>query len=109
MYLSISKAIGILQNLKIARGSNSLQSIECDLLQSPIFEVSMIGASQSPRDRILWVLANSGGKMKRSRLRRCVGVRYAVLDPLLAELIEEGRIRIEDGNIMAIKNAGLSG
>jgi len=99
-----SNAMSILQNLKITRGSNSLQSIECDLLQSPIFEVPMTGASQSPRDRILWILANSGGKMERSRLRRHVGVRYAVLDPLLAELIEEGRIRIEDGKIMAIKN-----
>ena len=64
----------------------------------------MTSASQSPRDRILWILTNSGGKMERSRLRRHVGVRYAVLDPLLADLIGEGRIRIEDGKIMAIKN-----
>jgi hypothetical protein len=61
----------------------------------------MIGASQSPRDRVLWILANNDEKMERSRLRRCVGVRYSVLDPLLAELAREGRIRIEDGRIMA--------
>jgi hypothetical protein len=62
----------------------------------------MTSPSQSPRDRVLWILANNDGKMERSRLRRCVGVRYAVLDPLLAELIGEGRIKIEDGKIMAL-------
>jgi hypothetical protein len=30
--------------------------------------------------------SNSDGKMERSRLRRCAGMRYADLDPLLAEL-----------------------
>jgi hypothetical protein len=29
-----------------------------------------------------------------SRLRRCNGVRYALLDPILKELAGEGRIRI---------------
>jgi len=62
----------------------------------------MTGPSQSQRDRVLWILANNDGKMERRRLRRCVGVRYAVLDPLLAELAREGRIRIEDGQIMAL-------
>jgi hypothetical protein len=51
-------------------------------------------ASQSPHDRVLWLLANHGGKMERSRLRRCMGVRYAFLNPLLEELAREGRIRI---------------
>ncbi len=51
-------------------------------------------ASQYPRDRILWLLANHGGRMERSRLRRCMGVRYAFLDPILDELAREGRIRI---------------
>ena len=50
--------------------------------------------SQSPRDRILWILTNSGGKMDRSRLRRCAGMRLADLEPILGELAREGRIRI---------------
>lgn len=49
---------------------------------------------QSPRDRILWILTRSGGKMDRSRLRRCAGMRYVQLDPHLKELAREGRIRI---------------
>jgi hypothetical protein len=52
------------------------------------------GPSQSPRDRILWILSNSGGKMDRSRLRSCTGMRYAMLDPLHRELAEEGKVRI---------------
>jgi hypothetical protein len=52
------------------------------------------GPSQSPRDRILWILSNSGGKMDRSRLRRCSGMRYAQLDPILIELSMERKIRI---------------
>ena len=35
---------------------------------------------QSPRDRILWILTNSGGRKERSRLRRCTEMRYADLD-----------------------------
>jgi hypothetical protein len=62
----------------------------------------MTSPSQSPHDRVLWILADNDGNMERSRLRRCEGVRYAVLDPLLAELVREGRIRIEDGKIMAL-------
>ena len=50
--------------------------------------------SQSPRDRILWILTNSGGKMERSRLRRCAGMRLADLNLILGELAREGRIRI---------------
>ena len=33
----------------------------------------MTSSSQSPRDRILWTLTNSGRKMERSRRRRCSG------------------------------------
>ena len=50
------------------------------------------GLSQSPRDRILWILANSGGKLERSRLRRYMVMKYADLDPTLEELVREGRI-----------------
>ncbi len=61
----------------------------------------MIGFSQSPRDRILWVLENSGGRINRSRLRRCTGMKYVLLDLLLAELAREGRIRIS-GEMIAL-------
>ena len=39
--------------------------------------------AKSPLDRILWILANNGGKMGRSRLRRRVGWKYSILDPVL--------------------------
>ncbi len=42
----------------------------------------------------MWPLANHGGNMERSRLRRCMGVGYAFLNPMLEELAREGRIRI---------------
>jgi hypothetical protein len=57
---------------------------------------------QSPRDRILWILANSGGKMERSRLRRCTGMKLADLDSILGELAREGKIRISRETISLI-------
>jgi hypothetical protein len=56
---------------------------------------------QSPRDRILWILANSGGRMERSRLRRCAGMILTDLDLLLAELARDGKIRIS-GEMIAL-------
>jgi hypothetical protein len=53
------------------------------------------GPSQSPRDRVLWMLSNSGGKMERSRLKRCAGMRYALLDPILLEQARKGKIRVD--------------
>ena len=52
--------------------------------------------SQTPRDRILWILSNSGSKMERSRLRRCAGMNMADLNIILGELVREGRIRITE-------------
>ncbi|MGV8126472.1 MAG: hypothetical protein ACP5PV_04570 [Methanothrix sp.] len=49
---------------------------------------------QSPRDRILWILSNSSGKMERSRLRRCTGMKLADLNPILGEPEREKRIWI---------------
>ena len=49
---------------------------------------------QSPRDRVLWILTNSGGKMDRSRLRRCTWIKLSDLNLILAELAREGRIGI---------------
>jgi hypothetical protein len=52
--------------------------------------------SQSPRDRVLWILTEHGGQIERSRLRRHAGMRYALLDPILEELARDGKIRIEE-------------
>jgi hypothetical protein len=41
-------------------------------------------------------------KMERSRLRRRMGMRYAVLNPIIEELSREGRIRIS-GNIITLE------
>ena len=54
----------------------------------------MTSLSQSPRDRILWILANNDGKMELSRLRRRMGMRYALINPILEDLVKEGRIKI---------------
>jgi len=65
--------------------------------------LEMTRPSLSPRDRVLWILATRGRKMERSRLRRCAGMRYADLDPILLDLAREGRIRISDeGNIISL-------
>jgi hypothetical protein len=58
--------------------------------------------SQSPRDRVLWILSEHGGQLERSRLRAHTGMRYALLDPILAELVRDGKIRIEEGIITLI-------
>ena len=57
----------------------------------------MTSLSQFPRDRILWILTNNGGKMERSRLRARTGMRYALLNPILDELAKEGRIIVTAG------------
>jgi len=41
--------------------------------------------------------------MDRSRLRRCAGIKLADLDPMLAELAKEGRIRIGARNMISLK------
>jgi hypothetical protein len=56
---------------------------------------------QSPRDRILWILSNSGGKMERSKLRRCTGIKLADLNLILGELAQEGRVRIS-GEVVSL-------
>jgi predicted transcriptional regulator len=65
----------------------------------------MTSLSQSPRNRILWILANNGGKMERSRLRTCTGMRYALLIPILEELVQKGKIKmtlINGGDIVSL-------
>jgi predicted transcriptional regulator len=69
----------------------------------------MTSFSQYPRDRILWLLANNGGKMERSRLRRRMGMRYALINPILEELVKEGRIKMtlgKDGDIVSLSVIG---
>jgi hypothetical protein len=53
----------------------------------------MISLLQSLRDRVLWIQANNDGRMERSRLRACTGMRYALLNPILEELEKEGKIK----------------
>ena len=64
----------------------------------------MNSSPQSPHDRILWILTNSGGKIKRSDLRRRVSTRLADLEPILEELAKEGRISIS-GDIVSLNPA----
>jgi predicted transcriptional regulator len=67
--------------------------------------LEMTSLSQSPHDRILWILANNGGKMERSRLRAATGMRYAMLIPILDKLVREGRIKMtlgKDGNMVSL-------
>lgn len=63
--------------------------------------------SQSSRDKVLWILSNSDGKMKRSDLRRRVSMRLADLEPILEELAKEGRIRIS-GDMVGLNPAHAS-
>lgn len=58
--------------------------------------------SRSPRDRVLWLLENSGNRMAQSDLRRNMGMQYADLDSILEELEKEGRIKI-DTNMISSK------
>jgi hypothetical protein len=60
-------------------------------------------SSQFPRDRILWILANSGGKIERSILRKRMAMKYSDLDPILAKLARERRIRIDARDMVSLK------
>ena len=57
----------------------------------------MTSLSQSMRDHILQMLENNGGKMERAFLRRRLGWRYAILDPILEDLEKRGRIKVTLG------------
>ena len=61
----------------------------------------MIDPSQSPRDKVLWELANHG-KMKKSDPRRHTKLNLSELEPILEELEKEGQIRI-DANMISSK------
>ena len=61
---------------------------------------------QSMRDRVLWMLADCNSKMERSSLRRRVGWKYSILDPVLEQLEKEGKIKItigKHGGILSLR------
>jgi predicted transcriptional regulator len=64
----------------------------------------MTSFSQSQRDRILWILANNGGKMEQSRLRRRMAMRYAMLNPILEELAREEVVVGKHGDWISLKD-----
>ena len=61
----------------------------------------MIDPSQSLREKILWELS-AHGKMKKHDLRRRSGLSLSELEPILDELVREGRIGIDTRNIVSI-------
>lgn len=65
-------------------------------------EKTAANLSQPLRDLILWILAERGRKMERNRLRMFTGRDYAILNPILEELIREGRIRIDSKDIVSL-------
>ncbi len=67
----------------------------------------MTTLSESPRDRILWIPANPGSMIERSRLRRRMAMRYALLNPILEKLDREGRIKRavgKHGELISLKD-----
>jgi hypothetical protein len=55
---------------------------------------------QRPHDKVLRELNSHSAKMMRSMLMRSRGIEYAVLDPILEELIREGKVRIPEDMII---------
>jgi DNA-binding MarR family transcriptional regulator len=45
------------------------------------------------RDRILWILAQKGGSITRTELRRSIEMRQENMERILGELEKEGRIK----------------
>jgi hypothetical protein len=64
--------------------------------------LAQIDPSLNPRDRVLWVLSEGGGKMTKSTLRRRVALKSGLLNPILEELAKEGRIRIEEQKVILL-------
>jgi hypothetical protein len=63
----------------------------------------MSSHSQSPEIVSYRILTNSAGKLERSRLRRCAGMRLADLNLILGELARESTIMIDAGNMINLK------
>jgi hypothetical protein len=62
----------------------------------------MTSLSQSPRDRVLWILANNGGKMEEQIESSHRDEIRTFLNPTLEELAREGRIRISGEMVILI-------
>lgn len=60
------------------------------------------GSPRPPRDRVLWILSNRGGKMERSTIRRRVDMRLADLEQ------SEGWIVLDDGSKFRPHNSSIS-
>jgi hypothetical protein len=60
-------------------------------------------SSQSPRDRILWILNSHGESMELGNLRGKTGMRYAILTPAILLLKKEGRIKVDCDIITLLK------
>jgi len=45
------------------------------------------------RDRILWILAQKGGSITRTELRRSIEIKQENMERILGELEKEGRIK----------------
>ena len=45
------------------------------------------------RDRILWILAQKGGSITRTELRRSIEIKQENMESILGELEKEGRIK----------------
>ena len=45
------------------------------------------------RDRILWILAQNGGSITRTELRRSIEIKLENMERILSELEKEGRIK----------------
>jgi predicted transcriptional regulator len=58
--------------------------------------------SQTPRDKVLWILTNYGPRMKPSELRRQSGIKMQVLLPVLKQLVKEGKIKTDDKDIILL-------
>ena len=59
-------------------------------------------SSQSPRDRILWILNSHGGSIELGKLRGETGIRYVILTPIILILVKEGKIRIEEERVILL-------
>ena len=58
--------------------------------------------SQTPREKVLWILANYGPRMKPSELRKRSGIKMQVLLPVLKQLVSEGKIKTDDRDIILL-------
>jgi len=91
--MNISFLRGHLAQLTQSISQLSLKPGEEKIKKGLVAVLEMTRPSLSPSDRILWILANSGGKMERRRLRQDMEMTYTDLDPILTKLELEGKIR----------------